>query len=222
MEWKFLMKRNASCIFLLWDGWRGEYEENERKTMSIHEIAVRPTHCYLFSNHRHRTKKSTTTWWWFCYYHSNFSIFFSSLSSEWLFGCLVACRCHLSVSRHKIVAVRVVGIFARKTSFSVTNHIVAVISFCWMGPNVMLLRIWCSCRRRRASASLIRTVLLVSFYFLFRFYAVFIFFFFVNCLWMTCWWKKYRYVNHFTWFNKCGATIRGCSTQFISEQWHNK
>lgn len=148
---------------------------------------------------------------------------FFYLSSEWLFSVLVACRCHLSVSRHKIVAVPVEGIFARKTSFSVTNHIVAVISFCWMGSNVMLLRILCSCRRRRASASLIRTVLLVSFYF---FCFVFTRFFIFSWLFTwRVWWRKYRYVNHFTWFNKCGASIRGSdssSTQFISEQWHNK
>lgn len=139
-------------------GWRGEYKENEQNRKHSQLLGewvsvwvVWLTHLLLFiflffflNHHRHHTKSGDDNKNGFAITLSldNFSFIFcflfSFLSEILCNGCLVTCRCHLSVclnSQHQILfsfsfvfSFFFVSFSICKTSFWVTNRIFAVIS----------------------------------------------------------------------------------------------
>lgn len=143
-KWKFIMKRNASCIFLHWDRWRGEYKENEQSQNCCAAGSFIAIYFQIIATAQKNKDDDMMM-----VLLLSLEFFFISLVRlfgclvVWFFGCSVACRCHLSVSRHKIVEAPVLRIFAKNFFLVGELHSVvsAVISLCWMGRNVMLLRI---------------------------------------------------------------------------------
>lgn len=199
MEWKFISSE-MECVlsFLLRHGWRDEYKENEQIVSMTQLPCVWLIYFYSFSNHRHRMKKSTTAKMVSLLSLSAFFLFLSFLSL-------------LGIAAWWLVAVvfpclrtkyfTFLSFFARPLSWWQTAHSKPL-------PSVKLFTIFMS-----AMVGLVSRCV--------RFFVI------VRCEAQiaSLMEKKYRYVNHFTWFNKCGAEhthMRQQAAPNSSEQWRDK